>query len=547
MLRLLPFDIGGLIIKSRHSETRSLALSLIEKNLNEFPVKKIFPEISDSKLHGGLDFSETLSLGKPVYRKSLFDDNPKILKLMMGERFEPRVAAIFAQKMDIKPNFLLLVVDEGIEEEEIPDCLKERISFFIDLNSMPFKKIKNFKIKKYGISNAKSLLNQIEMPENFYSDLFKITSTTGINSIRPVLFAVKVASALSALRGVKVVEEKDLIESIGLTLAHKIKNFPPPIEDNQEQNQKNNETNDDREENKKKSTDIPLELLLDAVKVNLPSNILEKIIHGKSNNKSLVNKSGSGQNKISFQRGRPLPSINGIPNGRNKIDVIGTLKSAAPWQLIRKKTLSNSDKFKIEFRTSDIQIKKFKDSKNRVIIFTVDASGSLAVGRLAEAKGAIELLLANAYSSRDLVALISFRGDNAETLLTPTRSLSKTKRVLGSLPGGGGTPLASGLMSALKLSIDYSQKGFSPVSIILTDGKANIDLDGEKGRIKALEDSSQVSKLFVSNKLKTMVIDTSQRISQTAKDLAKNLGGEYVLLPRANAHQLSNMILNKLN
>ena len=238
----------------------------------------------------------------------------------------------------------------------------------------------------------------------------------GINSIRPLLFAVKVASVLSALRGVKVVEEKDLIESIGLTLAHKIKNFPPPIEDNQEQTQKNNETKDDREENKKKSTDIPLELLLDAVKVNLQSNILEKIIHGKSNNKSLVNKSGSGQNKISFQRGRPLTSINGIPNGRNKIDVIGTLKSAAPWQLIRKKTLSNSDKFKIEFRTSDIQIKKFKDSKNRVIIFTVDASGSLAVGRLAEAKGAIELLLAKAYSSRDLVALISFRGDNAETL-----------------------------------------------------------------------------------------------------------------------------------
>ena len=547
MLRLVPFDVGGLIIKSRHSETRRLALNLIEKNLNEFAVKKIYPEISDSKLHGGLDFSETLSLGRPVYRKSLFDDNPKILKLMMGERFEARVAAIFAQKMDVKPNFLLLVVDEGIEEEEIPECLTERISFYIDLNSMPFKKIKNFKIKKYDISNAKSLLNQIEMPENFYNDLFKIVSTTGIDSIRPLLFAVKVASALSALRGVKVVEEKDLIESIGLTLAHKIKNFPHPIEDNQEQNQKNNEPNEDKEENKKKSTNIPLEVLLEAVKVNLPSNILENIIHEKGNNKSLANKSGSGQNKISFQRGRPLTSINGIPNGRNKIDVIGTLKSAAPWQLIRKKTLSNDDKFKIEFRTSDIQIKKFKDSKNRVIIFTVDASGSLAVGRLAEAKGAIELLLANAYSSRDLVALISFRGDNAETLLTPTRSLSKTKRVLGSLPGGGGTPLASGLMSALKLSIDYSQKGFSPVSIILTDGKANVDLDGEKGRIKALEDSSQVSKLFVSNKLKTIVIDTSQRISQTAKDLAKNLGGEYVLLPRANAHQLSNMILNKLN
>ena len=111
----------------------------------------------------------------------------------------------------------------------------------------------------------------------------------------------------------------------------------------------------------------------------------------------------------------------------------------------------HENQLKIEFRTSDIQIKKFRDSKNRVIIFTVDASGSLAVGSLAEAKRAIELRLATAYSSRDVVALISFRGDNADTLLTPTRSLSKTKRVLGSLPGGGGTPLASGLMSTLKL------------------------------------------------------------------------------------------------
>ena len=96
-------------------------------------------------------------------------------------------------------------------------------------------------------------------------------------------------------------------------------------------------------------------------------------------------------------------------------------------------------------------------------------------------------------------------------------------------------------------SIDYSQKGFSPINIILTDGKANVDLKGEKGRIAALEDSAKVSKLFISNKLKTIVIDTSQRVTQTAKDLAKNLDGEYVLLPRANSHQLSNLILNKLN
>jgi len=466
---------------------------------------------------------------------------------MMGERLDTSVAGIFAQKMDARPNFLMLVIDEGIEDEDVPNCLKERICFYIDLNTIPIEKIKNLKIKRYNISNAKFLLDKIIVPEFIYKDLFKITSSTGITSMRTPYFTIKVACALAALRGVKTVEEKDLIESLGLTISHKIKHLPETPEHDYEKNQQKKENSKEKLENKKQTDDIPIELLLDAVKTNLPSNILEKIVHGKEINKSFTNKSGSGQSKISFQRGRPLPSINGIPNGRNKLDFIGTLKSAAPWQLVRKEISTIRDNLKIEFRTSDIQIKKFKDLKNRVIIFTVDASGSLAVGRLAEAKGAVELLLSNAYSSRDLVALISFRGESAETLLTPTRSLSKTKRVLGSLPGGGGTPLALGLMSTLKLSIDYSQKGFTPINVILTDGKANVDLKGENGRASALDDSAKVSKLFILNKLKTIVIDTSQRESETAKDLAQNLQGKYLLLPRANAHQLSNVILNQLN
>ena len=83
-----------------------------------------------------------------------------------------------------------------------------------------------------------------------------------------------------------------------------------------------------------------------------------------------------------------------------------------------------------------------------MLIFTVDASGSAALARLAEAKGAVELMLAQAYARRDHVALIAFRGTGAELLLPPTRSLVQTKRRLAGLPGGGGTPLAAGLQVA---------------------------------------------------------------------------------------------------
>ena len=260
---------------------------------------------------------------------------------MMGERLDTSVAGIFAQKMDAKPNFLMLVIDEGIEDEDVPNCLKERICFYIDLNTIPLEKIKNLKIKRYNISAAKFLLDKIKVPEFIYKDLFEITSSTGITSMRTPYFTIKVACALAALRGVKTVEEKDLIESLGLTISHKIRHLPETPEHDYEKNQQKKENSKEKLENKKQTDDIPIELLLDAVKTNLPSNILEKIVHGKEINKSFTNKSGSGQSKISFQRGRPLPSINGIPNGRNKLDLIGTLKSAAPWQLVRKKNITD--------------------------------------------------------------------------------------------------------------------------------------------------------------------------------------------------------------
>ena len=239
-------------------------------------------------------------------------------------------------------------------------------------------------------------------------------------------------------------------------------------------------------------------------------------------------------------------------SGRNRIDVIGTIRSAAPWQAIRNgyggvKGSKNIREKRIKFKSEDIRIRRFQDMLDRLIIFSVDASGSLAIGRLAEAKGAVELLLSKAYASRDQVALIAFRGESADVLLSPTKSLVKTKRALSSLPGGGGTPLASGLEKTLTLALEQKNKGVTPMVVILTDGKANIDLAGGHGREGALSDSNKLASLFIQNNLNSIVIDTSNRKHLAAEQLSNRMGASYIFLPRANAFQLSNTVMDKLN
>ena len=125
---------------------------------------------------------------------------------------------------------------------------------------------------------------------------------------------------------------------------------------------------------------------------------------------------------------------------------------AAPWQPLRR-TMAGADPGRVIVTPEDFRVRQYRQKREKVVIFCVDASGSAALTRLAETKGAIELMLAEAYVRREQVALIAFRGDKAEILLPPTRSLVQAKRRLAALPGGGGTPLASGLVDAAGVTL----------------------------------------------------------------------------------------------
>ena len=157
------------------------------------------------------------------------------------------------------------------------------------------------------------------------------------------------------------------------------------------------------------------------------------------------------------------------------------------------------------------------------------------MARLAEAKGAVELMLAEAYVKRAQVALVAFRGTGAELLLPPTRSLTRARRSLAELPGGGGTPLAAGLNAARELAEAARAKGRTPFIVILTDGRANIAADGRAVRATAEADATAAAKAIGMANIATAFIDISARPRPEGAALAAAMGARYLPLPRADA------------
>ena len=240
------------------------------------------------------------------------------------------------------------------------------------------------------------------------------------------------------------------------------------------------------------SADDMTEMLVQAIQAALPGDVLSRfsILAPAGASRGVSGKAGAARNKGT--RGRAVGVTGTPPTPGARIDVPATLRAAAPWQGLRAKAAgARRGEGRLIIRKDDFRYIRFREKTGTLAIFAVDASGSSAIERLAEAKGAVELLLAQCYVRRDSVALIAFRGRNAETLLEPTRSLVRAKRSLSALPGGGGTPLADGILATLTLALGAQRKGQNVMTVLLTDGRGNIALDGSAVRERAQDDTEQ--------------------------------------------------------
>ena len=425
---------------------------------------------------------------------------------------------------------------------------------------------------KKKIKDARAALSKVEVSDAMIQLAAVYTLKAHVAGHRADIYLIEAARAEAALEGRKYVLPKDLEKAAEFVLPHRMRKeeeqqaqpseeMPQeqPEEDNKPQQEEEQQTPQDNEFSHPPEAQPPQintedaddssheqnqdnaqmsnprgqsrERIDDAdLHVNLPPMWIEP-------SKDRKPKKGSGKRSLTMtdlMQGRYVRAE--IPKAKTSdIAFDATLRAAAPYQKARP-----SNGCAVVIRKDDLRSKVREKRTGNIFLFVVDASGSMgARERMKTVKGVIFKILLDAYQKRDRVGMVAFRKNQAEVLLPVTRSVDFAQKKLATMPTGGKTPLAKGLLKAEDvLDMLYRQDANQdPVMILITDGRATSSLNkGTNPVTDALEEAKRIGR----RNIPVAVIDTESGFIKLglAKKLAKAMGASYFQVDKISEDQL---------
>ena len=528
LLAVNPQGLGGVWVRALHGPGADVLAEPLRRLPG--PIARIVPSVDDVALFGGVDLTESLVSGRVVQSPGLLSQ-ARLAWITRADAMEPGRLLRLMGACDRRTP--VIVWDEGAQDDPLPPHgVLDRLAFFLDESDASAT---GMALADDAIHTARDRLKHTTVSDEAVVALAAAAGQLGIPGLRPVLLAVEALRTLAAIFDKAAPESALAGLASALVFGHRqapaLEEDAPRTSQPKDSEPRDSDSPDDQADNG------PLELVIDAVRTALPSDVLASL----TDRKLRADARGAGSVQRSALRGRPLPSRPGRIDTRARIDVLATLTAAAPWQSLRGGRLGATS-----IRPADIRVRRFDEPSQRLILFLVDASGSAAMARLAEGKGAVETLLSRAYASRDEVAMIAFRDNDAELVLPPTRALARAKRSLRGLPAGGATPLAKALFKGLDMARRAQSSGQSPHIVLISDGRGNRALDGLPDRAKAASESDALARQFAATGVPVTLLDTGMRPSRAIDNLSAALGTKAVVLTRGPRATLAETLVSEL-
>jgi magnesium chelatase subunit D len=585
---------GALLDHPLHEQARAFS-SLVQRALPQgAPMRRVPSSVTPDRLYGGVDLAATLSTGHLVAERGvLAAADGGVIVVPMAERLSIAARTALCDVLDHAEvqvardgiserhaaRICAVIMDESIDDESVHDAVRDRLAFVVRMSGSAAEALRDDADDRdvasweRQVRDARHRLMSVSVDESWIVAICETADAFGIDSVRAPLMALRCARAHAALHGRLMLTDADAEMAAALVLAPRATRLPPPPEEPASENEPpgepppspentpppsppeppDAESDHDAPMPPSSSTDVLREAVASALPPGMLAQLLEKVNGGTMHGRV-------GAEKQNMMRGRPRGARSGLPRGGARLHLLETLRAAAPWQRARLQHVpshatpgaapaapSTRGRPRVQIRREDFRIRRFIEKTGTTVLFVVDASGSSALNRLSEAKGAVEMLLAESYARRDRVSLIAFRGQGTELLLPPTRALARAKKVLAALPGGGGTPLAHAIDAALEQALGAKRAGSAPLVVMLTDGRANIARDGTPGRPGAERDALMASARFAQQNIPALFVDTSARGEPVARRVAEAMRARYVLLPAANANALGGLVRTAIN